>query len=123
MSPSPEKYASVYLILFRWLDETPTARIITRCTQDIRAVDGPIPQAFSALTEIGMSMFSKIGVIIIFTPPFLVPGLAVAAFGFYIGNMYLKAQLSVKREMRYTRSHFLDSFLLIILLVMPVHLY
>ncbi|KAF8963040.1 hypothetical protein BDZ97DRAFT_1758980 [Flammula alnicola] len=83
----------------RWLDETPTARMITRCTQDIRAVDGPIPQAFAALTETSMTLITKIGVIIIFTPPFFAPGLAVAGLGFYLGNLYLKARLSVKREL------------------------
>ncbi|KAF8963033.1 multidrug resistance-associated ABC transporter [Flammula alnicola] len=94
----------------RWLDETPTARMITRCTQDIRAVDGPIPQAFADLTEVSMTLITKIGVIIIFTPPFFAPGLAVAGLGFYLGNLYLKAQLSVKREMSNARSPLLAHF-------------
>ncbi|KAF8966510.1 multidrug resistance-associated ABC transporter [Flammula alnicola] len=94
----------------RWLDETPTARMITRCTQDIRAVDGPIPQGFSALTEISMSVITKIGVIIIFTPPFFAPGLAVTGLGFYLGNLYLKARLSVKREASNARSPVLAHF-------------
>ena len=88
------------LIPTRWLDETPTARIITRCTQDIRAVDGPIPQFFGSLTETSMTLFTKIAAIIFFTPLFVFPGLGVAAFGLYLGNLYLKAQMSVKREMR-----------------------
>ena len=82
------------------MDETPTARMIARCTQDIRTVDGPLPQSFANLTEIGMTLITKVGVIIIFTPIFFAPGLAVAGLGFYLGNLYLKAQLSVKREMR-----------------------
>lgn len=82
------------------MDETPTGRIISRCTQDIRAVDGVVPQSFAELTELAISMLTKIGVIVIFTPIFLAPGLGVAALGLYLGNMYLKAQLSVKREMR-----------------------
>ncbi|KAI9509765.1 hypothetical protein F5148DRAFT_1275094 [Russula earlei] len=31
----------------RWLDTTPTSRVITRVTQDIRAVDGPISNYFT----------------------------------------------------------------------------
>ena len=40
-------------------------------------------------------------VIIIFTPFFLFPSVAVAGLGIFLGNMYIKAQMSVKREMRY----------------------
>jgi hypothetical protein len=82
------------------LDETPTARIIARCTQDIRAVDGPIALGFGDLVETTMTLLTKIAAIIFFTPLFVFPGLGVAAFGFYLGNLYLKAQMSVKREMR-----------------------
>ena len=85
----------------RWLDETPTGRIISRFTQDIRAVDGIIPQAISSLTDIGIALVTKIVVIVIFTPIFLVPAIAFSMAGFYLGNLYLRAQLSVKREMRY----------------------
>lgn len=51
--------------------------------------------------ELVISVLTKIGVIVIFTPVFLVPGVSVAVLGLYLGNMYLKAQLSVKREMRH----------------------
>ncbi|KAF9481121.1 multidrug resistance-associated ABC transporter [Pholiota conissans] len=94
----------------RWLDKTPTARMIARCTQDIQAVDGPIPESFTALTEIGMSIVTKIVVIVIFAPVFFAPGIAVAALGFYLGNLYLRAQLSVKREMSNARSPLLAHF-------------
>ena len=85
----------------RWLDETPTGRIIARCTQDIRAVDGPVPEAVSVLTELGITLLTKLVVIVIFTPIFLFPSMFIAIFGFFLGNLYLRAQLSVKREMRY----------------------
>ncbi|KAH9480738.1 ATP-binding cassette transporter abc4 [Psilocybe cubensis] len=101
---------SVLSSTLRWLDETPTGRIIARCTQDIRAVDGVVPQSFADLTELAISMVTKIGVIVIFTPLFLAPGLGVAALGLYLGNMYLKAQLSVKREMSNARSPLLAHF-------------
>ncbi|KAF8956519.1 multidrug resistance-associated ABC transporter [Flammula alnicola] len=94
----------------RWLDETPTARIISRFTQDIRMVDGPIAEGFLSLSSIGVTMITNIGVILIFTPIFLFPGLAVAALGLYLGNIYLKAQLSAKREMSNARSPVLAHF-------------
>lgn len=100
---SPKLFLSNYSrqsSVCRWLDETPTARMIARCTQDINAVDNPIPRQFSALTETGMSVITKFGVITIFTPIFFAPGLAMAGLCMYLGSIYLKAQLSVKREMR-----------------------
>ena len=85
----------------RWLDETPTGRIIARCTQDIRAIDGPVPEVVKGLAELGITLLTKLVVIIIFTPIFMFPSMLVAIFGFSLGNLYLRAQLSVKREMRY----------------------
>jgi len=45
-------------------------------------------------------MVIKVGVILIFTPVFLVPAAGIAVLGLYLGNIYMKAQLSVKRETR-----------------------
>ena len=54
-----------------------------------------------ALTELGISLITKLVVIVIFTPIFVFPSVFVAIFGLFLGNLYLRAQLSVKREMRY----------------------
>ena len=56
------------------------------------------------LTELGITMLTKLVVIVIFTPIFVFPSIFVAIFGFYLGNFYLRAQLSVKRETRYAIS-------------------
>ncbi|KAF9476113.1 multidrug resistance-associated ABC transporter [Pholiota conissans] len=94
----------------RWLDETPVGRIITRCTQDITAVDGPVPNSLLWLADAISGIFAKLGAVILFTPIFLWPGLAVAFVGLYMGNMYLKAQLSVKRETSNARAPVLSHF-------------
>ncbi|KAF8904793.1 hypothetical protein CPB84DRAFT_1772829 [Gymnopilus junonius] len=101
---------SVLTSTLRWLDETPTARIIARCTQDIRVIDGPIADTTMMLTNVAIQMVTNIGVIMIFIPLFVFPGLAIAALGFYLGNIYLKAQLSVKREMSNAKSPVLAHF-------------
>ncbi|KAF8157929.1 multidrug resistance-associated ABC transporter [Crassisporium funariophilum] len=101
---------SILTSTLRWLDETPTARIIARCTQDIRAVDEPIAQAFVALVEITVAMVTRLLVVVLFTPVFVFPGVAVGALGMYLGNLYLSAQLSVKREMSNARSPLLAHF-------------
>lgn len=93
-----------------WLDETPAARIISRCTQDIAAVDGSIAQTFAAIVELALCMMVKLAGPVIFSPIFLIPGIFVTVVGVYIGNIYLKAQMSVKREMSNARSPVLAHF-------------
>ena len=61
------------MIPHRWLDETPTGRIIARFTQDIRAVDVSVPEAVMALTELAITLITKLVVIVIFTPIFVLP--------------------------------------------------
>ena len=56
---------------------------------------------FVSLLDFACGIATKLGAIVLFTPLFLVPGIGVAILGLYFGNMYLKAQLSVKRETRY----------------------
>ncbi|KAJ3558885.1 hypothetical protein NM688_g664 [Phlebia brevispora] len=84
---------------FRWLDTTPTSRVITRCTQDIEAVDGAVGEDVRLLFSVGLSMFARFGAVVLFAPLFSLPSIAVAAFGAWLGQLYMKAQLSVKREM------------------------
>lgn len=86
--------------LTRWLDETPASRILARCTQDIAVVDGELANDFYATAFIGFIMIVRLAGSVVFTPAFLIPGLGVILVGVYLGNLYLKAQLSVKREMR-----------------------
>ncbi|KAF4617372.1 hypothetical protein D9613_005686 [Agrocybe pediades] len=101
---------SVLASTLRWMDETPTARIITRCTQDIRAVDSTLPQTLMWLADVANAFLTKLGAVVLFTPLFLFPGIGVGVVGFFLGNMYLKAQLSVKRETSNARSPMLAHF-------------
>ncbi|KAK7439769.1 hypothetical protein VKT23_017344 [Stygiomarasmius scandens] len=45
------------------------------------------------------SLVLKLGAVVLFTPIFLIPGVIALAIGFWLGSMYLKAQMSVRREM------------------------
>ncbi|KAJ7462775.1 P-loop containing nucleoside triphosphate hydrolase protein [Mycena galericulata] len=91
---------SVLGTTLRWLDITPTSRVIARCTVDIRTVDGPIQQGLWALLEMSMSMIIKFIAVILFTPLFFLPGVLI----------YIAAQLSVKREMSNAKAPVLGHF-------------
>ena len=60
--------------------------------------------------EISLSMLIKFGAVIIFSPIFTLPGIAAFLIGGWAGQMYIKAQLSVKREMSNARSPVLSHF-------------
>ncbi|PPR03510.1 hypothetical protein CVT24_006998 [Panaeolus cyanescens] len=101
---------SVLTSTLRWLDETPASRILARCTQDVGVVDRELSGDFYNTVFLIMIMIVKLIGPVLFTPLFLIPCLLVGILGMYTGNMYLKAQLSVKREMSNARSPVLANF-------------
>ncbi|KAJ3543408.1 hypothetical protein NM688_g5857 [Phlebia brevispora] len=95
---------------FRWLDVTPVSRVIARCTQDIQAVDGPVAQYLMYIMILTCSMIAKLGAILIYAPVFLLTAAAVAVVGGYLAQIYMKAQLPVKREMSNAKAPVLGIF-------------
>ena len=55
-------------------------------------------------------MVSRLGAVFLFTPVFVIPAIAIAVFGIWIGQVYIKAQLSVKREMSNAKAPVLGIF-------------
>ncbi|THH12876.1 hypothetical protein EW146_g7283 [Bondarzewia mesenterica] len=101
---------SVLGTTLRWLDTTPTSRVIARCTQDIRAIDGPVANNLTWVIEITSTMLIKLAAVVVLTPAFLVPGIFVSLLGGWCGQIYMKAQLSVKREMSNAKAPVLGHF-------------
>ncbi|KAF9013108.1 multidrug resistance-associated ABC transporter [Cyathus striatus] len=101
---------SVLGTTLRWLDETPVSRIITRCTQDIRSLDGPLSETFDWVVDLSIGVMTKLGSVVIISPIFIFPGMFIAGVGSLIANIYLKAQLSVKREMSNAKAPVLAHF-------------
>ncbi|KAH7101269.1 ATP-binding cassette transporter [Auriculariales sp. MPI-PUGE-AT-0066] len=88
----------------RWLDIVPSSRIIARVTTDIRSVDGPLSGLLTQLAERGVSIICKVAAIVFFSPFFVFPGTVLIAAGWWCGQLYIKSQLSVKREMSNARA-------------------
>ncbi|KAJ3819299.1 hypothetical protein F5880DRAFT_1595008 [Lentinula raphanica] len=105
-----ELIASIFGTTLRWLDTTPTSRVIARCTQDIRAVDGPVPMWLQQISELSAIMIMRYIAVVLITPIFFLPGIIVALLGGLCGQVYIKAQLSVKREMSNARAPVLGHF-------------
>ncbi|EJD04272.1 uncharacterized protein FOMMEDRAFT_106872 [Fomitiporia mediterranea MF3/22] len=94
----------------RWLDSTPSGRIVARCTQDISAVDGTVSQHLGWVIELTITLLIRLAAVVYMTPIFIVPGIVVGALGSWFGQIYIKAQLSVKREMSNAKSPVLSHF-------------
>ena len=74
------------------------------------AVDNTIPDNLQGVIALSISMTAKFIAIVVFSPVFLVPGVTVFVIGAVVGQIYIKAQLSVKREMSNARSPVLSHF-------------
>jgi hypothetical protein len=74
------------------------------------AVDGPFAHEFQYLVEVTMTMAIKLISVVIVTPIFLIPGVVIFILGGWCGNIYMSAQLSVKREMSNMRAPVLGHF-------------
>ncbi|KAJ6559868.1 P-loop containing nucleoside triphosphate hydrolase protein [Mycena capillaripes] len=94
----------------RWLDITPTSRVIARFTGDITAVDGPILNVFASFTNATLSIVASFSAVVLLTPLFSVPGVVAAIIGGTIGQLFIKAQLSVKREASNAKAPILGHF-------------
>ncbi|KAJ3544544.1 hypothetical protein NMY22_g2754 [Coprinellus aureogranulatus] len=105
-----ENHAPEDIPVLRWLDETPISRIIQRLTVDIDCVDGPLMNELEGLLITFLIMIVDLASAVIFVPLFTLPGLFIAALGMYIGSKYLKAQLSVRREMSNAKAPMLAHF-------------
>jgi hypothetical protein len=97
-----KKWREIHLTIdaIRWLDETPVSRIIQRMTLDINSVDGQLMRWYEGVQSTFLVMIIDLISAVVFVPIFTLPGLFIAAIGMYVGSKYLKAQLSVRREMR-----------------------
>lgn len=69
-------------------------------TQDIQSIDGALMLNAENYVNLVLLVIVDLVSAVLFVPLFLLPGLLVAGLGIYIGTRYMKAQLSVKREMR-----------------------
>ncbi|KAG5341450.1 hypothetical protein C0989_010391 [Termitomyces sp. Mn162] len=84
---------------FRWLDKTPTSRIITRVTQDVSAVDTVIPELFAHMFELFFTITVRFIAILVYTPTVGLFAIVIFVIGGLLGNVYMQSQLSVKRSM------------------------
>lgn len=103
----------------RWLDITPVGRIVTRycprlmheggvlisvirCTQDTMAIDERVSELGLFFVFLTLSCITTYGASILMVGFYaLIPGFIIFVLGGALGLVYLRCQVSVKREMRF----------------------
>ncbi|KAL1726028.1 P-loop containing nucleoside triphosphate hydrolase protein [Schizophyllum commune] len=82
----------------RWLNQTPTSRIISRFTADMATLDIELPHDVHFLCQLTTTLIVKLIAIVVITPLFLIFGVAVGITGMFLGSAYMRAQMPVMRE-------------------------
>lgn len=67
-------------------------------------VDSSIVDYIHSLTDMTSTMLVRFGAVIIMSPIFGIPGVLLCIVGVWIGQLYMKTQLAVKRERSNARS-------------------
>ncbi|KAJ7700789.1 P-loop containing nucleoside triphosphate hydrolase protein [Mycena rosella] len=78
--------------------------------QDVRDVDVTIGMSLWSVLDLFCLAGIKLGIILIMSPLFVLPAAVLLLAGGWVGNLYRKAQLSVKREMSNARAPVLGHF-------------
>ena len=73
-------------------------------------VDNRFARSTELLAEMVAFLVLKMLAVVFFTPIFLFPAVFVALAGAIVGNIFMKAQLSVKREMSNAKAPVLGHF-------------
>jgi hypothetical protein len=73
-------------------------------------VDGPISNTFLWLNEINAGMVIKAIAVVYLTPVFIFPCIIIAVVGARLGQVYMKAQIAIKREMSNAKAPVLGHF-------------
>ena len=85
------KHDSWYVTSLSFLEMQQISKVFT-------PVDSEIPSLFSATAEITTFMIARFIAVVITAPAALVPGFLVGVTSALVGHVYLRAQLSIKRE-------------------------
>lgn len=96
-----------------WFDENPIGRAINRFGNDTRSLDTVLIDWLRMSIENWLRFLLRIASIVSIMPIFALPVTIICATGFIIGEMYTRAQISIKRlcSINYSPvfSHFTDS--------------
>lgn len=98
-----------------WFDVTPVGRIINRFAKDISSLDYRLLLWLQYVIDSALQIVFRIGAVTSVMPIFVFPAVLVAFIGYCLGEVYVRANIAVKRCQSITESplfsHFGDSII------------
>lgn len=88
---------SVLYSPMRFFDTTPLGRIINRLSTDIKSVDGSLGRYLQQVLHQVLECSFRLVVMSVLIPAFFIPIVVVSIVGITCGQMYVRAQMGVKR--------------------------
>ena len=73
-------------------------------------VDSQFSSAVNYVLDVALQILMKIGAVVIISPIFAAPAMVVLVIGGWVGNIYMRAQLPVKRESSNAKAPVLGHF-------------
>ncbi len=73
-------------------------------------VDTNVVALLNSVVHMSFELLLKFLAVVVLSPVFTIPGILVGILGGWLGQLYIKAQLAVKREMSNTKSPVLGHF-------------
>ena len=98
---------SIYSLIpaCRWLDTTPISRVLTRCSQDISAIDEKLSSSLmNTAMFIGSIFLQALAAVVMAGWQMLPPAIATGISGWALGHIFMSAQLPLKRLMSNAKS-------------------
>ncbi|KAL5521010.1 hypothetical protein ACEPAG_8932 [Sanghuangporus baumii] len=94
----------------RWMDTTPTGRILNRFSKDIETVDSNLASSLQAVNQSLASFFTSLVVIVVVFPPFVFPAIFIGYFYYKLAIGYLNTGRDLRRMESTSRSPIFSGF-------------
>jgi ABC-type multidrug transport system fused ATPase/permease subunit len=94
----------VYRSPVAWFEGTPVGRIMNRFAKDIKSLDGRLLTCLGYVIDSFLNLVFRVGAVTSVMPMFVVSAVVVAVVAYILGEIYVRANIAVKRCQSVTES-------------------